>query len=251
MLIGVILTKFWLADVPFSLYIENVFMKKVLFGVLFFLSQMSFAGDEVKELPPLDPAYMGIHGMALFTQGSSIYASHMPMYKKPHNVQLLYKLDNNDLAVLQTIRDGDLITVKPKPFNLQRLMRGEKMVIYVDLYAGHFERDGMLVYENIPLSFDKQLYVRTFDNIKPSSTKQNYDFVSLKKNYKIYIHRIQQAPSFDHIIGIDLEASCLGRFNTSSAVPKETELQYKFINCGTMRPLYFETKDFEKKKPFL
>lgn len=220
-------------------------MKKILLSILLIiLSSASFAEEEVKELPPLDPAYMGIHGMALFTQGSSIFASHMALYQMPHSVQLLYKLDNNDLAVLQTVRDGDLITVKPKAFNLQRLMRGEKMVIHVDLYAGHFERGGMLVYENLPLSFDKQLYVRSFDDIKPSSTQQEYDVVSLKNNYKLYIHRILQAPSFDHIIGIDLEASCLGRFNTSSAVPKESELQYKFLNCGTMKPLYFETEDF-------
>tara|TARA_R110000737_G_scaffold15032_4_gene31346 strand:- start:768 stop:1439 length:672 start_codon:yes stop_codon:yes gene_type:complete len=222
-------------------------MKKILLSILLIiLSSASFAEEEVKELPPLDPAYMGIHGMALFTQGSSIFASHMPLYQMPHNVQLLYKLDNNDLAVLQTVRDGELITVKPKAFNLQRLMRGEKMVIHVDLYAGHFERGGMLVYENLPLSFDKQLYVRAFDDIKPSSSQQEYDVVSLNNNYKIYIHRILQAPSFDHIIGVDLEASCLGRFNTSSAVPKEAELQYKFLNCGTMKPLYFETEDFIK-----
>ena len=128
-------------------------------------------------------------------------------------------------------------------------MRGEKMVIQVDLYAGHFERGGMLVYENIPLSFDEQLYVRTFDDIKPSSKKQEYDVVSLRKNYKIYIHRIQQAPSFDHLLGIDLEAGCSNRFSTSSPVPKETELQYKFINCGTMKPLYFETEDFQGVVP--
>ena len=220
-------------------------MKKVLFGLLFLLSQVSFAEDKVKELPPLDPEYMGVHGMVLVTHGSSIYASHLPLYNKPHNVQLLYQLDNNDLALLQTVRDSQLITIKPKSFNLQRLMRGEKMVIEADLYAGHFERDGILVYDNISLSFDKQLYVRTFDDIKPSSTKQEYDVVSLRKNYKFYIHRIQQAPSFAHILGVDLEAGCLSRFNTSSPVPKETELQYKFINCGTIKPLYFETEDFQ------
>jgi len=170
-------------------------MKKLFMGILILLSQISFAEEEAKELPPLDPAYMGVHGMALFTQGSSIYASHMPLYHKPHDVQLLYKLDNNNLALLQTIRDGDLITIKPQPFNLQRLMRGEKMVLNVDLYSGHFERDGMLVYENIPMTFDKKLYVRSLD---------------------------------------------------SSPVPKRSELQYKFLNCGTMKPLYFETKDFVK-----
>lgn len=222
-------------------------MNKVLFALLFLMSQVSFAEDEVKELPPLDPAYMGIHGMVLITHGSSIYASHLPRYKMPHNVQLLYKLDNNNLSVLQTVRDGQMTTIKPKPFNLQRLMRGEKMVIQADLYSGNFERGGMLVYENISLSFDKQLYVRTFDDIQPSSTQQEYDVVSLRGSYKIYIHKIQQAPSFDHIMGVDLESSCLSRFRTSSAVPKETELQYKFLNCGTIKPLYFETEDFQTK----
>lgn len=209
-----------------------------------FLSQISFAEDDVKELPPLDPAYMGIHNMVLFAQGSSIYASNMPSYEKPHDVQLLYKLDNNDLAVLQSVRDGDLITIKPKPFNLQRLMREERVVINVDLYAGHFERDGMLVYEDIPMVFEKQIYMRTFDDITPASRRQEYDVVSLQKNIKIYIHKISQAPSFNHIISIDQQAGCLAKFNTSAKVPKETELQYKFVNCGTMKPLYFETEDF-------
>ena len=219
-------------------------MKKLFIGMFILLSQISFAEDEVKELPPLDPAYMGVHGMVLFAQGSSIYASHMPLYHKPHDVQMLYKLDNNNLAVLQSVRDGDLITIKPKPFNLQRLMREERMVINVDLYAGHFERDGMLVYEDIPMVFEKQIYMRSFDDIKPASSKQEYDVVSLQKNIKIYIHRISQAPSFDHLISIDQQAGCLTKFNTSSPVPKESELQYKFLNCGTMKPLYFETKDF-------
>ena len=223
-------------------------MKTVLFGILLVLSQVSFADDEVKELPPLDPAYMGAHGMALMTQGSSVYASHLPGYKKPHNVQLLYKLDNDNLAVLETIRSNQLITVKLQPFNLQRLMRGEQLEIQADLYAGHYERDGMLVYKNITLSFDKQLYVRSFDDIKPSSNNQEYEMISLRENYKMYIHKIQKAPSFDHLLVIDLESGCLSRFRTSAPVPKETELQYKFINCGTIKPLYFETEDFKKPR---
>ncbi len=220
-------------------------MKRILLAFLLLplLSQVSFA--EEKQLPPLDPAFMGIHGMVLVTHGSTIFASKLSRYQKPHNVQLIYKLDNKDLAILQTVRDSQFITIKPKPFNLQRLMRGEKVVIQADLYDGHYNRGGMLVYENISLTFDEKLYLRSFDDIKPSSKMQEYDVVSLRKNYKLYIHRIQQAPSFDHLLGVDLVAGCLGRFNTTSPVPKETELQYKFINCGTIKPLYFETEDFK------
>lgn len=219
-------------------------MKKVLLSVLLLVSSATFAADEVKELPPLDPAYMGVHPMVLFTYGSSIYASHLPRYSKPHNVQILYKMENKSLALLQTVRDSKFITIKPKAFNLQRLMRGEEVAVDVELYDGHYNKGGMLVYENMQLTFNKKLYVRSFDDIQPSGRLQEYDMVTLSGTNRIFIHRIQQAPSYEHILGIDLESSCASRFNASSAVPKQTELQYKFLNCGTLTPLYFETEDF-------
>lgn len=217
---------------------------KVLAILLVFISQLTYAEDE--PLRALDPSYMGVHGMVLISQSSTIYASHLPLYHKPHDVQLLYKLETKDLALLQTVRDGQLTTIKPQPFNLDRLMRGDKITIIADVYAGHFERDGMLVYKDMPLNFSKQLYVRKLDDIKPSSTKQEYDVVSLRKNYKIYVHRIQQAPSYDQLMHIDVEAGCLAKFNTSTAVPKESETHFKFMNCGSMKPLYFETEDFKE-----
>ncbi len=217
---------------------------KVLTIILLLTSQLTYA-EKKEQLRPLDPAYMGTHGMVLVSQSSTIYAAHLPTYQKPHDVQLLYKLETKDLALLQTVRDGQLTTIKPQPFNLDQLMRGDKMTIIADVYSGHFERDGMLVYKDMPLNFTKQLYVRKFDDIKPSSSRQEYDVINLKKNYKIYVHRIQQAPSYAQLMHIDVEAGCLTRFNTSSAVPKETETQFKFINCGSMKPLYFETEDFK------
>jgi hypothetical protein len=245
------------------------------------VSFVSAAESVPEELPPLDPAYVGIHGMVLMNQSSSIFAYHLPLYRKPHNVQLLYKLEVKSVALVQLIRDNDLVTIKPKPFNLQRLMRGEKMAIEADIYMGHFERDGMLVYENMTLNFAKKLYVRKLENAKPvkakvlagesleskavdvkvvdakvtedksselqpSSNQQVYDVVSYGKSDRIYIHRLQQAPSFDHLIHIDVDAGCLTTFRTSTAVPERTELQYKFLNCGTMKPLYYETEDFKK-----
>jgi hypothetical protein len=216
----------------------------VLLFTLLFFSSLSSAKEE-KPLRPLDPAYMGVHKMALVSKSSTIYAVNLASYQKPYDVQLLYKLGSIDLALLQTVRDGQLTTIKTKPFNLDQLMRGDEVTVFADVYSGHFERDGMLVYENIPLKFNKQLYVRKFDDIKPSSRKQEYDVVSLKKNYKIYVHRIQQAPSYAQLMHIDVEAGCLAKFSTSSAVPKETETQFKFMNCGSMKPLYFETQKYQ------
>ncbi len=219
-------------------------MKSMILLLSLMLFNQSTLAKEEKPLRPLDPDYEGTHSMVLVSNSSTIYALNLSSYNKPHDVQLLYKLESISLPLLQTVRDGQLTTIKTKPFNLDQLMRGDKMTIVADVYSGHFNRGGMLVYKDMPLNFGKQLYLRKFDDIKPSNNRQEYDVVSLKKNYKIYVHRIQQAPSYAQLMHIDIEAGCLARFNTSSAVPKETETQFKFMNCGSMKPLYFETQDF-------
>lgn len=221
-------------------------MKNFLLACLILISFNSFSESAPEEVIPLDPAYEGIHGMVLMKKYSKIFAYHMPLFRKPHDVQLLYKLSVSDVALLHLVRDNDMVTIKPKPFNLERLIRGEKFVVEADVYIGHFERDGILVYKDKTISFSKQLYMRKLDEIEPSSNKQVYDTVSYDKNYKIFIHRLQQPPTYDHLIHIDVNASCLTTFNTSSPVPERNELQYKFLNCGTMLPFYYETEDFEK-----
>ncbi len=210
-----------------------------------FITFSALAKDETNELPPLDPGYVGVHGMVLVSHSSSIYASHLPLYHKPHDIQLLYKIDTKSIPLIQLVRDADLVTIKPQPFNLQRLARGEKLTLRADVYLGHFEREGNLVYENMELNFARQLYVREMKDLAESSNQQEYDVVKLTGNNRIYIHKINQAPSYDHLLHVDLEAGCLTKFRTSSPVPKETELQYKFLNCGTMKPLYYETQDFK------
>jgi hypothetical protein len=202
-------------------------MKFLLFATFFIiLHSNSFAYEEVNELPPKERSYMGEHNMVLVSQNSTIYALVMTTYVPPSNVQLLYKIENKDLALLQTVRDGRLTTIKTESFNLQTLMQDEKMVIMADVYAGHFARDGMLVYENIPLTFAKLVYFRELDEIEDSSNQQEYDVIDLKKSYKIYIHKIQRAPSFAHMLHIDLEAGCLTRF-------RNHRLYQKKMNCYT------------------
>ncbi len=214
-----------------------------IFSLIFSLNMFA----EEQPLPPLDPKYMGVHGMVLMSKSSTMFAYHLPLYHVPHNVQLLYQLEVKDFNLVQVVRDNELVTIKPKSFNLQRLMRGEKLTVKADVYIGHFERDGMKVYSGVDISFSKQLYVRELTDIAESSNQQEYEVISYNsKDDRLYVHKLQQAPSFDHIIHIDRTAGCLNKFKTSSAVPKRNELQYKFINCGTMKPMYYETEDFKK-----
>lgn len=237
-----------------SARIKNQFIKKfspfmirLLFLSLFlFFSNESFsATDEPKEPLPLDPKYMGIHPMVLLNKGSAIFAYLLPTYKFPHNVQLLYKLDEKSTSLIQLVRDADMVTIKPKPFNLQRLIRGEKTLIETDVYIGHLDRDGLLTYESLILNFNKQLYVRIIDEPERSNTRQKYDSIKINNNERIIIHQIQTTPTYDQLIYLSDNISCSTEFNTSSSVPSKNEIYYKLSYCGSMKPLYYETENFK------
>ncbi|MCQ8877530.1 hypothetical protein NQT69_05715 [Pseudoalteromonas shioyasakiensis] len=219
---------------------------RFLFSILLVgLTTVAYCEEEAKELPPINPAYNAEHAMALVNQGSRIFAVNIPSYKQPHDVQVVYKIDNPDVAFLNVVRGAELITIKTKPFNIQRLMRGEEITITADIYNGDYRRDGTLVYENRTIEMSELLYARELDDLAESSQWQEYDLITLKENERIYIHKISQAPSYNHLIFVDLANACLQKFRTSKRVPKESELTYKFINCGTLKPLYFDSEDLK------
>lgn len=216
----------------------------ILSFILLSVSNVVLAEEDAPPPPPLDPKYMGIHGMKLFNKGSSVFASYMLTLKAPKNVQILYKLDINQLFLLQLVKDADLVTIKPEAFNLQRLMRGEKVEVKAEVYMGNYKKDGMLTYSDITIVFDKQLFTKIIDKPEESNKRQKYDVVQIKNNERILIHQIQKAPSYEHIIYLSDDVNCITNFTASSAVPKENEIHYKLTYCGAMKPLYYNAEDF-------
>jgi len=206
---------------------------------------VGLAKEEVKELPPLNPKYMGHHNLVLFNKGSAIYASHLVSYDEPNNVQILYKLSVQDIALIQLVRDADLVTIKPEPFNLERMMRGEKLVLTADVYLGHFKRGGLLTYKALPIEFSKKLYHRVMEDLEQSNNRQKYDVVQLPRNERILVHKIQFPPSYAQVIYLADDVSCMTNFTSSKAVPTPEETYYKLTYCGAMKPLYYETEDFK------
>ena len=222
-------------------------MRLLFILLLACMSTFTTAEEETvkEELPPMNPAYSAEHAMALVNQGSRIFAINLPTYKLPHDVQVVYQIENPDVAFLSLIRDAELITIKPKPFNIQRLMRGEEITITADVYEGHYQRDGSLIYSDRAIVMSKQLYARELTDLVESSQWQEYDMITLKNSERIYIHKVTQAPSFNHLIFADLTNACLQKFRTSKRIPSVGELTYKFVNCGTLKPLYFDSESLQ------
>ncbi|BBN80765.1 hypothetical protein PA25_07500 [Pseudoalteromonas sp. A25] len=208
-------------------------------------ASLVIAKEEKQDPPPLNPAYHGDHPMVLINQGASIYAANLPAYNYPNNVQVVYKIENPGVSFLSLVRDAELVTIKPKPFNIERLMRGEELEIKADVYSGHYAQGGSQLLSDTPIVFSKKLYSRALNDLTPASQWQEYDMIPVSKNGRIYIHKIQQAPSFNHLIYVDLTSACMQKFRTSKRVPPASELTLKFVNCGSLKPLYYDTQNLE------
>lgn len=217
---------------------------RFLFVSLLFSWTFAFASEE-EQLPPLDPAYMGAHDMIIVSKGTTLFAYPFPDYEKPHNQQLIYKISTKTASIRFLVRDADIVTARAKPFNLQRLIRGESFDITMDIYMGHFDRGGMKVHEEAIISFDKQLYLRPLDDIKPSSIRQVYDAVKVGSNEFILVHQLQEKPTYDNLILFDDMVSCVTEFTTSSPVPTMLQIFSRLTLCGPMKPLYYETEGFQ------
>ncbi|MGS2721833.1 hypothetical protein [Paraglaciecola aestuariivivens] len=219
---------------------------KYLVAIVLLVSAFCTYAEEEVPAKPLDPAYEGVHGMVLFNQGSRLYASHMPTYNKPHNAQIVYRIETKHAPLLFLVRDAEQVSLKPESFNLERLIRGEEVTVKAEAYLGHFERGGTLFYEDIEVTFSEQKYLRMLEELSEPGIEKHYDVVELDKGARLLIHQIQQPPSFDHIALLFNANSCITTIRTGKLVPDESTLISNLSFCGSMKRIYFETKNFAK-----
>lgn len=217
-------------------------------------------------------SYMGSHGMALISlPNGDTLAYHMALYAKPHDFQLLYKLVLSEEQKAH-INRHTLQTLLPDNFDLQRLIRGEKLEISADLYAGHFERGGEKIARFNKVVFEKQLYKNQLPARNATAATHNtlhFDLIALDNqntpsgnqsnpndNLTLAIHKINLRPSFDAIVAIPTPARQQVQFTCNSGIAKqaagsgsgsgfsaETIAQLS-KNCLSRTPVYAEFLDF-------
>lgn len=205
---------------------------------------------------------VGSHGMTLLTDGQAFYASHLPLYYPPHDYQLVYKLKIkasramiNELAVNKL---GELVTMLPEHFDLNRLIEGESLVLKTDIYRGHFERGGELWLEKVNVEFTELLYKRAIGEVSVNQiAAAEYDYIELNKTHGMFVRNIMAAPSADHIIIFSKQnpgKPCLTPLSEQSLnlseLPK-LESQQKYVNkylndCFEVVSDYWEVADFRK-----
>lgn len=213
---------------------------------------------------------MGMHGMVLLTDGTDLYASHLPLYSVPHDYQIVYKVvSTHETALIaflkaqrsHTSSDGrPHVTVLPDSFDLNRLVNGDTFSISATFFKGHFERGGLPWLEDADFRFVKQIYTRQISSFlndedkaenekertqkTPLTTSTWVTLPSTDEARPLYIYQIQHRPSFDAIVQGEQcpKPELLGTL--ASRTPSVRQLRTAFERCLESHILYFETADF-------
>ena len=211
-------------------------MKTLLFLLLGYLPMVLAAQT------PHQHDYTGSHGMVLFAANDSLLVSHLPLYRPPHDYQLVYEVtlpDSIKQKVLAMLQQSKMLTVLPADFDLRQLINGNQFTVSADIYQGHFERGGEQWLTDLQLTFKQQLYKRRL--VQSRQPVNNGDYAAFSHAGQWFLlHQIGSAPGYDHIVKVSAVPKTL-TFGNSSPAQVVATLQQQGIQ---VQQLYLETQDF-------
>ncbi|TKB45928.1 hypothetical protein [Thalassotalea mangrovi] len=195
---------------------------------------------------------MGIHGMVLLTDSEqNLYANHLPLYRAPHNHQIVYLIGIPEKIkpnVTSMLANDQMITLVPEPFDLTRMITGESFAVNADIYQGHFERGGNKLLSTT-LTLSKQVLNHPIDANRSESGMTIY-VTPINERESLYVHKMDHQPGFD-ALGFMTDKNLTnssGESTIECEAPKDIEHQTILLalkNCGLNAPDYLETQDFQ------
>jgi hypothetical protein len=188
-------------------------------------------------------SYNGSHGMVLFAAGDTLLASHMPLYRPPHDYQLVYQLvlpAPEQRKLVAALHSGKQLTLLPQNFDLRQMIAGKAFDISGAVYEGHFERGGSLLLDEVPLTFARSLYSRPLQQLT-TTTHARYDQISVNGRHFL-LHHIAAAPSFDQILQLEQPLTAPLILPVTDGATALQQLSAKGIHATQ---LYLETADFQ------
>lgn len=243
-------------------------ISRLLVGICLILHVCTEANAISKEVEPTNSnnkhhvhSRIGSHGMVLVTDGIDLFASHLPLYRAPHDFQLVYivesKYKSKVIKQLLSARQsytsfdaGNIVTLLPAHFDLNELINGQSFDIKAQIYLGHFERGGKEWLLDNKFSFVRQVYKRPLTNLQVDeslsfSTWQIIDKPS--KHNQLLIHNIVSAPSFDAIVvGEKCPVKDGLKLSLPVRAPSIKQVTKAVKECDISEVLYFETGDFQQ-----
>lgn len=154
-----------------------------------------------------------VHGMLIFGTGP-IYLSHLPMFRAPHDLQLIIEVefsgaDNpRETYVSDRARSSEKVyTWVPKRFVLPDLLDSSAgpPSMQGKIFRGHFEREGVPITGDVRGVVRRVIHSHRLSAEGPRDSQLKYVvFGSAPKTFAA--HRISGPPDFDQVIGVELSA---------------------------------------------
>ncbi len=201
---------------------------------------------------------MGSHGMAVIGTTNLLF-HHMPLYRPPHDRQILIPakfVDDKTKIAFEKWRQSysGLVSIVPENFDLNRLEPGSTNAItsfVADIYQGHFERGGQVVFESIEFKLYKPIFHRPVTGDPTSEQVYTY----LEHGSEAYLIRdIGPRPGVDQILGVDLDTNLQSgeRLTLLSDSPdgrlKVMRNDQSILGINVRARLYLEKSDFQALK---
>ena len=208
---------------------------------------------------------MGEHGMLLFGGGDGLFLSHLPMFHRPHDTQVVLQVhlvnrEHEEELRRQLAAHPDVWTIVPEHFELDRLAPKAKQPIrkfHADVVSGHFERGGKTVYAGEEVVVDRVvLHHRLAPTTGPGATL-TYRIVDAAPGVQEHflVHWIATRPDADHVVRVMTPPDTrlpkqveLARGDALSADPKALEAALHKAGAEWAhvdQSVYLETGDLE------
>lgn len=208
---------------------------------------------------------MGEHGMLLFGGGDGLFLSHLPMFHRPHDTQVVLKVhlanrEHEEELRRELAAHPAVWTIVPEHFELDRLAPKAKHPIrrfHADIVNGHFERGGQTAYTGDEILVDRVVFDhRLVPTGKPGATLK-YLVVDAAPGVQEHflVHWIATRPDADHVVRVMTPPDTrlprqveLPRGDSLSAEPKalEAALHKRGAEWAHVdQSIYLETGDLE------
>jgi hypothetical protein len=208
---------------------------------------------------------MGEHGMLLFGGGDGLFLSHLPMFHRPHDTQVVLQVHlgnrEHEEALRRELAARPAVwTIVPEPFELDRLAPTAKHPVrrfHADIVDGHFERGGKTVYTGDEVIVDRVVFDHRLVPTGKAGATLTYRVVDAGPGVQEHflVHWIDARPGADHVLRVMTPPDTrlprqveLARGEALSAEPKalEAALPKRGAEWAHVdQSIYLETGDLE------
>ncbi len=197
-------------------------LKNVLIAGFLAITTTQAAEPQTAAAPTSAPSHAhGVHGMLLFGEPGRVFASHLPLYRHPHDWQVVLELQPLGTEAQQLtdtlLATGGLLTLEPERFDLWRLKPGASEPLgqfQATLYRDHFERGG----EKLQ-AFDWQVKrIWWFEPVRvgPEASGHHYFAIATENGGQTgwLLHKVERRPDVDQILRIKTTTALTGLVST-------------------------------------